>query len=240
MWRASRLIQIRGSLATSFSWETVPINIHIWAKFWLSHNIKLEKKSIAILRIKWFFIIVCKILGSLHPRILCVKLGWNLSNCSLEEDFYISSMYFLSSPLVDGRYEDFLWQLWLNLAIRFWRRRFLSSVNVFLLLWNHAYSWGQICVYCQNKDFGSVISWVTGSLTYDARQFITLLNVCGNVNSYPTKSMNIKPHGQWWFHSIWFLSPPWKRAYSSFQQTKILFTEECSVPCLIGSEEKDF
>ena len=93
-------------------------------------------------------------------------------------------MYFLSSPLVDWRYEDFLWQLWLKLGstvlektIFKFRQCIFTTVESYLLV-------GAICVDCQNLDRGSVISWVTGSLTYNARQFITLLNVCGNVNSW--------------------------------------------------------
>ena len=42
-----------------------------------------------------------------------------------------------------------------------------------------------------------VISWVTDLLHYNARQFISFLNFCGDVNSWvlglPTKSTKIEP-----------------------------------------------
>ena len=37
---------------------------------------------------------ICTNLNPLHPRMLCAKFGWNLPSGSVEEDFYISTMYF--------------------------------------------------------------------------------------------------------------------------------------------------
>ena len=95
-------------------------------------------------------VLICKSLSLLHPRMLCVKFGWNWSCGSEEQDFknffsifllfrnYLSfekgvalHLNKLEFPLP----KDALCQVWLKLAQRFWRR-FLNFVNVFSLFCN--------------------------------------------------------------------------------------------------------
>ena len=79
----------------------------------------------------------------------CAKFGWNWPSCSGKKDFKILSMYFLLFcnylPLKKGgdvhlnkieslSPNDALWQVWLELAQWFWRKRFFNFVNVFSLV----------------------------------------------------------------------------------------------------------
>ena len=81
-------------------------------------------------------------LSSLHQRILCAKFGWNWPSRSGEGDFLILSKYLCYFSLEKGRAlhlnklntplpKDALRKVWLKLAQRFWKRRFLDFVNVF-------------------------------------------------------------------------------------------------------------
>ena len=59
------------------------------------------------------------------------------------------------------------------------------------VLWNHSYSLGIIKILLVQGD---VISWVTGLLHFSARQFMTLLNVCGDINSWVSVTHKIHEH----------------------------------------------
>ena len=67
-------------------------------------------------------------------------------------------------------------------------------------LCNHSNSWGPMLVDYQNLAGSCGSNFVENCLYYyNTRQFITLLNAHGDVNSLkgkPTKSTNIKPHEQ--------------------------------------------
>ena len=91
-------------------------------------------------------------LNPLHQRMLCAKFGWNWLNGSGEEDFFnfvnVFSLFLnyllleKDGPLHLNKLEspspkDALYQDWLKLAQRFWRRRFLNFVNVFSLFRNY-------------------------------------------------------------------------------------------------------
>ena len=84
--------------------------------------------------------------NSIHPRMLCVKFGWNWLSGSGGEDILISSIYFslfhsylplekggalhlykLESPST----KDVLWQVWSKLTQWFRKRRFFNFINVF-------------------------------------------------------------------------------------------------------------
>ena len=70
----------------------------------------------------------------------------------------------------------------------------LVSVHFFVNykeLRNHSYSLGIIKILLVR---GKVISWVTGLLHYNARQFITLLNVHGDINSWVGVTHKIHEH----------------------------------------------
>ena len=83
-----------------------------------------------------------------HPRMLCVKIGWNWLS---EENVVISSMNFrffviispwkragpLNWKIESPSPKDALRQVWLKLAQWFWRKRFLNCVNVFSLFRNY-------------------------------------------------------------------------------------------------------
>ena len=92
------------------------------------------------------------ILNSLHPRMLCAKLGWNWPSGSGENDFLnflnVFSLFRNYLPLEKGRAlhlnklespspKDALCQVWFQLAQWFWRRRFFKFINVFGLFRNY-------------------------------------------------------------------------------------------------------
>ena len=79
----------------------------------------------------------------LHPRMLCAKFGWNGS--VVLENFVNVFRYYWYLPLKKGgafnwnklespSHKNVLCQVWLKLALWFWRRRFSNFVNVFSLL----------------------------------------------------------------------------------------------------------
>ena len=88
----------------------------------------------------WAFI--CKL-----PRMLCSKFGWNwpssfkerilnIFNIILLLRFYLpfeSGLALFLNKLESPPPKDALCQVWLKLAQKFWRRRFLKFVNFFLL-----------------------------------------------------------------------------------------------------------
>ena len=91
-------------------------------------------------------------LNYLHPRMLCAKFSWKWLSGSGEEDFLISSMYFLLFriylPLEKGGAlhlnklkspspKDALCEVWLKLDQWFWKRKFFNFVNVFSLFRNY-------------------------------------------------------------------------------------------------------
>ena len=94
-----------------------------------------KKTIINFMRIYWSFIWTN--LNPLHPRMLCAKFGWNWPSGSEEEDFLISSMYFLLfcnyltlekgralhlNKLESPSAKDALCQVWLKLVQWFLRR----------------------------------------------------------------------------------------------------------------------
>ena len=96
--------------------------------------------------------LICENLGSLPPRMLCVKIGWNWLSASGEENFFISSMYFRYFIRISPwkRVGPFIWtnlnplhspkdalcQVRLLLAQWFWRR-FFNFVNEISLFRNY-------------------------------------------------------------------------------------------------------
>ena len=103
------------------------------------------------MRIEWFFI--WSNLNPLHPTMLCAKFGW-YGPAVLEKkilnfvNVFWNSLFRNYLPLEKGKAldlnklessspKDALCQVWLKLAQRFWRNRFLNFVNVFLLFRNY-------------------------------------------------------------------------------------------------------
>ena len=70
-----------------------------------------------------------------------------------------------------------------------------TTKYLYELLWNHTYSWGPMFVDSQNlaSSWGLNL-WITGFGCYNARQFITSLNVSGDVNSRVRVTHEIHEH----------------------------------------------
>ena len=77
-----------------------------------------------------------------EEKIFKIKFGWNWPSGSIEEDFYISSMYFCNHfplekggalhlrNLINTSPKDDLCQVWLKFAQWFWRRRFFLKLSM--------------------------------------------------------------------------------------------------------------
>ena len=64
------------------------------------------------------------------------------------------------------------------------------------ILWNHSYLLGPMCVDCQILLVcEDKISWVTGLLHYNERQFISSLNHHRDVNLWVRLTHEIHEHG---------------------------------------------
>ena len=112
------------------------------------YNNHSQKPFIYFMRTEWF--LIWTNLNPLHPWMHCAKFGWNWPSSFGEEDFKISSIFFLFrnylplenwGPFIWTKLEspstkDALCQVWLKLAQWFWRRRFLNFVNIFSLFHN--------------------------------------------------------------------------------------------------------
>ena len=86
-------LNTRGPWATSLTWETVPINKHIYTKIWLDQNMIKRKKTISLLRIKWSLFVKSWIPFTQERFVLSLD-GWNWPNDSGEEDFGTIKKFF--------------------------------------------------------------------------------------------------------------------------------------------------
>ena len=73
--------------------------------------------------------------------------------------------------------------------------RYCLLASLLHFLWIHSYLWGPVFVDCQHfAGLLDVILWATDLLHYNARQFITLLNVCEDSNPWVRVTHEIHKH----------------------------------------------